>query len=40
MKHSEQPKRDGVMRLTKGHIYALIICLTVVVVSLIGTYGK
>jgi hypothetical protein len=39
MKHSEQPKRD-VMRLTKGHIYALIICLTVVVVSLIGTYGK
>jgi hypothetical protein len=34
MKH----RRTEPVRLTKGHIYALIICFTVIMISIIGAY--
>lgn len=28
------------MKLTKGHIYALIICATLIICTIIGTFGR
>lgn len=27
-------------KLTKGHIYALIICVTLIICTIIGTFGR
>lgn len=40
MQHSAQGKSDADVKLTKGHIYALIICVTLIIVTVIGTFGR
>lgn len=40
MQHSARGRRKSVDKLTKGHVYALIICATLIVVTIIGTFGR
>lgn len=41
MRHSAHGKPEtGMMQLTKGHIYCLIICVTLIICTVISTFGR
>jgi hypothetical protein len=40
MRHSAPGRHKDMDKLTKGHVYALIICVTLIIVTIIGTFGR